>query len=366
MKIGILGCRGIPNHYGGFEQFATVLSAGLVRLGEEVWVYNSHNHPNQEKKWEGVNILHRFDPEYFAGPAGQYLYDLSCILDSRRRGFDIILQLGYTSSGVWYWLHPGQAVVVTNMDGMEWQRRKYSPMVRQLLKATENLAVSGSECLVADSEAIQAYLGDAYHKSVRFIPYAAEVFTSPEPSVPERFGLHPSNYYLMIARLQPDNHTEEIIRGVLAARTGVPLVIIGDYRKKFGYSLFKKYSREVKFVGGIFDPFVLNTLRYYSRLYFHGHSAGGTNPSLLEAMAASARIVAHDNPFNREVASDGALYFRNEQDIASIVSEFRPVSQWNIRISNNLKRITVSYCPDHIVASYHRLFKELLANRNIF
>lgn len=364
MKIGILGCRGIPNHYGGFEQFATVLSTGLVRLGEEVWVYNSHNHPNQEKKWEGVNILHRFDPEYLIGQAGQYIYDLCCIIDSRRRGFDIILQLGYTSSGIWYRLHPGQPIVVTNMDGMEWQRRKYSPMIRKLLKATENLAVSGSDCLVADSEAIQIYLGGAYQKPVRFIPYGAEIFTSPEPSVPERFGLKSSNYYLMIARLQPDNHTEEIIRGVLAARAGVPLVIVGDYRKKFGKYLVKKYSREVKFVGGIFNPFVLNNLRYYSRLYFHGHSAGGTNPSLLEAMAASARIVAHDNPFNREVANDGALYFADADEIASIVSENIHGDHWDARISQNLKRIAVAYCPDNIIAAYHHLFKSLPAQRN--
>ena len=92
MKIGILGTRGIPNHYGGFEQFAEYLSVGLVELGAEVWVYNSHNHPFQEKKWKSVNLIHCFDPEYKIGLAGQFVYDFNCILDSRKRNFDILLQ----------------------------------------------------------------------------------------------------------------------------------------------------------------------------------------------------------------------------------------------------------------------------------
>ncbi|MFZ4549682.1 MAG: glycosyl transferase, partial [Bacteroidales bacterium] len=98
MKIGILGTRGIPNHYGGFEQFAEYLSVGLLELGAEVWVYNSHNHPYQEKVWKNVNLIHCFDPEYKIGLAGQFLYDFNCILDSRNRNFDILLQLGYTTN----------------------------------------------------------------------------------------------------------------------------------------------------------------------------------------------------------------------------------------------------------------------------
>lgn len=364
MKIGILGCRGIPNHYGGFEQFATRLSIGLVRLGEDVWVYNSHNHPFRGRQWEGVNILRCFDPEYFMGQAGQYVYDLNCILDSRRRGFDIILQLGYTSSGVWFWLHPRKSCVVTNMDGMEWQRRKYCTMVRRLLRVTESLAVSGSHCLVADSEAILAYHKNTYQTTAQFIPYGADVFVSPDSSVPERFGLHPGNYFLAVARLQPDNHIEEIIRGVIGSGGRNQLVIVGDYKHPYGKQVFKKYSGRVKFLGGLFDQNVLNNLRYFARLYFHGHSAGGTNPSLLEAMAASARIVAHDNPFNREVAQDGALYFRSSGDIETMAVKPFSDSEWEARIAENLKRIAGAYNPDTVVAIYRMLFEELLAKRN--
>src|SRR5678815_4853342 len=101
MKIAILGTRGIPNSYGGFEQFAEYLSLGLTNKGHHVTVYNSHNHTYQENSWNGVNIVHCYDPEYLIGTAGQFVYDLNCILDCRKKDFDIILQLGYTSSSVW-------------------------------------------------------------------------------------------------------------------------------------------------------------------------------------------------------------------------------------------------------------------------
>jgi len=126
MKIGILGSRGIPNHYGGFEQFAGHLSTGLVKQGAEVWVYCSHDHPYTGESWNGVHLIHCYDPERSIGALGQFVYDFNCIRDSRKRDFDIILQLGYTSSSVWHRLLPEKPVVITNMDGLEWKRSKYS------------------------------------------------------------------------------------------------------------------------------------------------------------------------------------------------------------------------------------------------
>src|SRR5690606_21575776 len=106
LKLGILGTRGIPNRYGGFEQCAQFLAEGLVNRGHRVWVYNSHNHEYRQKTWKGVDIIHRFDPEYQIGTAGQFLYDWSCIEDARKRDFDILLHLGYTSNSIWHWRWP--------------------------------------------------------------------------------------------------------------------------------------------------------------------------------------------------------------------------------------------------------------------
>src|SRR5690606_5763699 len=113
MKIAILGTRGIPNHYGGFEQFAEFFSVYLAQKGHEVYVYNSHNHPHQEPTFNGVNIIHCNDPEHKMGTFGQFIYDYNCIIDSRKRNFDIILQLGYTSNSIWFFLLPKKSYIVT-------------------------------------------------------------------------------------------------------------------------------------------------------------------------------------------------------------------------------------------------------------
>jgi len=102
MRIAILGTRGVPNYYGGFEQFAEFFSVYLVQKGHTVFVYNSHDHPFQETSFHGVNIIHQHDPEYKLGTFGQFIYDYNCIMDSRKRNFDVILQLGYTSNSIWF------------------------------------------------------------------------------------------------------------------------------------------------------------------------------------------------------------------------------------------------------------------------
>ncbi|HTD41429.1 MAG TPA: DUF1972 domain-containing protein, partial [Mucilaginibacter sp.] len=144
LKIAILGTRGIPNYYGGFEHISEYVSAGLVKRGHSVTVYNSHNHPYKEDTWNGVNIQHCYDPEYLIGTAGQFVYDLNCLMDARRKKFDVVLLMGYTSSSVWGRLYPKKSTIITNMDGLEWKRSKYSKQVQQFLKYAEKLAIKHS------------------------------------------------------------------------------------------------------------------------------------------------------------------------------------------------------------------------------
>ena len=360
MKVGIIGTRGIPNNYGGFEQFAEYLAAGLVELGVEVWVYNSHNHPYKENLWNKVNLVHCYDPESKIGVAGQFIYDFNCITDSRKRDFDILLQLGYTSSSIWHKFLPAKTKVVTNMDGLEWQRTKYSKTVRRFLKYAEKLAVKSSNLLIADSEAIKDYLDQSYRVPAKFIPYGADEFTSPDPEILETYKVVPKQYFLLIARMQSDNHIEEIIRGVLKSGSSSPLLVIGNTGNEHGTYLQKKYaSDQVRFLGSIFNKDTLNQLRYFSQLYFHGHSAGGTNPSLLEAMAASASICAHDNPFNRSVLGNDAAYFTDETQIAEIINTNQDITVSGLNISNNLDKIRTRYTWDKIIEEYYHAFKTI-------
>jgi len=331
----------------------------LHKQGVEVWVYNSHNHPFQGSLWNNIHIIHCFDPEDRIGTAGQFIYDLNCILDSRKRRFDYILQLGYTSSSVWHRLLPKKPTIITNMDGLEWKRSKYSPLVRKFLKYAEKLAVQSSDKLVADSTAIADYLKTAYNKESVFIPYGAEIFDNPEVIILADFNVEPEKYFLLIARLQPDNHIQEIIKGVIGSGTDLPLLVVGNFKNKFGKYLVEKYeSPIIRFCGSIFDQKTLDNLRFFSALYFHGHSAGGTNPSLLEAMAASSVICAHNNPFNRSVLGENGFYFDGETDISSLIIQENYRETKRIFGPVNLKVIENHYSWDKIISAYHQLFIE--------
>lgn len=361
MKIGILGTRGIPNRYGGFEQFAEYLSVGLVGLGAEVWVYNSDNHPYKDSNWKGVNLIRCYDPEDKIGLAGQFVYDFNCIGDSRKRGFDILLQLGYTTNSIWNRLLPRKPKIVTNMDGLEWKRSKYSLPIQQFLKYAERLAVKSSDLLIADSEVIREHIFNIYQKPSIFIPYGAEICAPQETGRLKEFGVETRKYFLLIARMQPDNHIEEIISGVLESGSDLPLLLIGSTANAYAKYLVKRYSSaRIRFVGGIFEKETLDQLRFHSTLYFHGHSSGGTNPSLLEAMAASAVICAHDNPFNRSVLGGDAFYFLSESQVAVIIQHPPQQAAQDIFIKNNMEKIRAKYRWENIITAYYQAFESLL------
>jgi len=361
MKIGIIGSRGIPNRYGGFEQFAEHLAVGLSQKGLEVSVYCSHNHPYQKKTYKGVKLIKCYDPEDKIGIAGQFIYDLNCILDSHKRDFDIIYQLGYTSNGIWQWLLPGTSVILTNMDGIEWQRSKYSPIIRTFLRYSEKLAALRSHLLIADSPVISEYLKKKYQIPIKYITYGAKPVKETSKTKLYDLGLKPNQYFLIVARLQPDNHIEEVIQGILLSESHNPLIIVGNHDSRYGNYLKKKYTdARIRFLGGVFDQLTLDSLRKYSKLYFHGHSAGGTNPSLLEAMAAGAKICAHDNAFNRSVLKRNALYFSNSESVCEIISNNSKRDWlWEQSIENNLNKIRENHNWEAIIYNYFELFHKL-------
>lgn len=362
MKIAVLGCRGIPNHYGGFEQFAEYLAVGLVERGHEVIVYNSGSHPYTESQYKGVKLVHCYDPEDKIGTAGQFVYDLNCILDARKQHFDIILQLGYTSSAIWHWLMPKGPVITTNMDGLEWKRTKYSRPVQIFLKWTERLAVRTSDHLVADSLGIQAYLETQFGVKSEYIPYGADLFANPKAEMLRTIGLQPFNYDLLVARLEPENSIEMILDG--GERSDArDFIVVGNHNTKYGAYLKNRYanSKRIKFVGGIYDLTLLNNVRHFSNLYFHGHTVGGTNPSLLEAMGCEALICAHDNAFNRAILGPHGHYFENSMNVTDILKKVQRKDHLNW-IEANKHKISTIYTWPRIVDLYLDHF-ETISNR---
>lgn len=361
MKIGILGTRGIPNHYGGFEQFAEYLSVGLVKRGHEVVVYNSSDHPYQKSEWNGVRIQHCKDWEGRIGTTGQFVYDFNCIINARKQNFDILLQLGYTSSSVWKNILPKKAIVVTNMDGLEWKRTKFTTSVQSFLRKAEKWAVESSNHLVADSKGIQSYLKEKYHVDSTFIAYGSDLFVETDASILDEYNLTEGAYNMLIARMEPENNIEVILDGIVQAANQQSFLVVGKTENEFGKYLVNKFNvySNIKFLGGIYDINVLNNLRHYSNLYFHGHSVGGTNPSLLEAMASSAFIVANDNAFNAAIVETDALYFSTADDIREIVDSSLSQDLKRKCIASNRNKIENLYSWEIIIQSYENLFLKL-------
>ena len=355
MKIAILGTRGIPNYYGGFEQCAEFLALGLVSRGHQVIVYSSHNHPYKQDQWKGVKLVHCFDPEDKIGTAGQFIYDLNCVIDLRRRKVDIILQLGYTSSSVWGWLLPKNTAVTTNMDGLEWRRTKYSRRIQKFLLYAEGLAVKYSDHLISDSKGIQEYLKEKYERESCYIPYGADVFLNPDETVLIEYGLQRYNYDMLIARLEPENSIEIILDGVVKATNRRTFLVVGKHTTKYGEYLKKKYFEfpNIQFLGGVYNMKKLDSIRYFSNVYFHGHTVGGTNPSLLEAMASSSLVCANSNSFNRHILGDDGLYFDTDEDVAQIIIETKKSSEvFQTMLLKNLQKLEMLYSWEKIVQQY--------------
>lgn len=363
MKIAIIGTRGIPNEYGGFEQFADVLSQGLASKGIDVTVYCSANHSYKQKLYNGVKLIHKYDPENKIGTAGQFIYDLMCMLDARKRDFDIIYMLGYTSSSIWQKLiYRKGAIVITNMDGLEWMRSKYKKPVQQFLKFAEKLAVKYSDYLVADSLGIQKYLLDKYRVTSTYHPYGSYCFVNADENCLSKYKLQKYQYDILIARFEPENNIEMILESFSMSITNRKLILIGNYLNTFfGKQMYDKYhiDSRIQFIEAIYDQEELSNLRYYSNLYFHGHSVGGTNPSLLEAMGSSSLICYHNNEFNKAIVGEDGFGFNTTTELVQFIDNKSKAENSN-KIVENINKIKNIYSWNIIISNYEMYFLNLL------
>jgi glycosyltransferase involved in cell wall biosynthesis len=360
LRIGILGTRGIPNYYGGFEHISEYVSAGLVRKGHSVTVYNSHNHPYAASNWNGVDIVHCYDPEYLIGTAGQFAYDFNCLRDARTRNFDVVLLMGYTSSSVWGRMYPPNSAIITNMDGLEWKRSKYSKPVQRFLKYAEMLAVKYSQFYIADSKVIGSYLKDKYSIDSRYIPYGADLFSEEEREQLDKTDAQKEDYFLLMARMEPENNIEAILEGFNESASAKNFKVLGDTGNRFGKYITHRFRNDsrIQFKGSIFDNAVVRSLQNNSYLYFHGHSVGGTNPSLLEAMASEALIAAHNNPFNKSVLQSDAFYFDNAAEVRRLVENVQRHDTERTMVKNNLHKIQYQFNWEKVIDEYEEFILE--------
>ena len=375
MKIAFISTRGIPNNYGGFEQFAEYISVGLVRRGHEVVVYSPYFHPYRKPDYKGVRIKHIYSPEKWMGSSvGSFFYDFLSLRDAlKKEKFDIIYEAGYTSIVPAYiWFNVKRIkypLFTTNMDGLEYKRTKFNRWVQKFVFWEERMAVKHSHFLIADNMGIHDYYKEKYGKESKFLAYGADIHEDYDEDILKEFGLEADGYFIVVARLEPENNLFMAIEGYLASgQYGKrPLVIVGKTNTPYGEHLVERYGRDrnIRFVGGIYDFRKLNSIRHYSYAYFHGHSVGGTNPSLLEAMASGCFILAHDNIFNRAVLGENALYYGSTDAVTEMLDGINQMVSAHKKeyTERNLEVIRRDYSWEKLVDEHEEYFKWMLSQR---
>jgi glycosyltransferase involved in cell wall biosynthesis len=368
MKIAILGTRGIPARYGGFETFAEELATRLAGRGQQVTVYCESDHTGTNE-YRGVHLQHLSAPRL--GPLTTILFDLKCLWHARKR-FDVVYMLGYGAAAFCSVPRMWGTKVLINMDGVEWARAKWSRVAKLYFKVMEAVAMRTPTQIVADAESIRRHLLER-HRSVppcTVIPYgAAVVERTSDPALLTPWGLRPNDYYLVLCRLEPENHVEEIVQGFIRSKTKRKLVIFGGLDTGTAYveRLRAIEDPRVVFAGTEYNPEKVQALRSHCRAYFHGHSVGGTNPSLLESMGCGTLTVAHENPFNREVLAEAGLFFSTPQQLAQLIdridaNEIRDEQQLRVWAREIVR---VRYGWEGIVDRYAELFRSVIAHEEI-
>lgn len=316
-RLSILGTRGIPAHHGGFETFAEKLALFLVTKGWRVTVYCQldGDGPVTTDTWRGVRRVNI--PVLRKGAMGTVLFDWKSTLQAKREEGQI-LTLGYNTAVFCLHYRLAGKINLINMDGLEWQRDKWSFVERAWLYLNERAGCWLGNHLIADHPEIQKYLASRVKsEKVTMIPYGADRIDDADDALIETYGLKSKGYSLVIARAEPENFILEIVKAFSFRKRNQKLVVLGNYapaENEYHRSVLQAASNEVIFPGAIYDKATVSSLRFHTLLYVHGHTVGGTNPSLVEALGAGSAVLAHDNFFNRWVAGDGAAYFISEID----------------------------------------------------
>lgn len=362
--VRILGTHGVPAAYGGFETAAQNVGLFLASRGWRVVVYCQVPGTGAitEDTWCGLERV--IVPVDTPGWRGTSKFDLLSIRHASKHR-DLCLTFGYNTAI----FNVAQRVRgirnVINMDGIEWSRARWGPARQAILYVNERIACLVGDHLIADHPEIEQYLlTRAPRRKISTITYGADpVRDAPATSV-VALGLEPGRYLNLICRPIPENSILELISGFSARRRGYKLAVLGTYTPgtdDYHRAVLAAASDEVVFLGSIYDPDELKALRFHSVAYLHGHTVGGTNPSLVEAMAAGNAIVAHDNAYNRWVAKDGGVYFRTADDVRDLLDDLL-ASDTRLRelSAASLRRHAEEFTWERVAGQYEDLLRRYL------
>lgn len=380
-NVFIIGSKGIPAKYGGYETFVENLTKNQINKNIKYHIA-CMGKDNKEFEHNNARCFNIIVPNI--GPAKAILYDLKAIKKSIKyvKENNIKNAIIYIlACRVGPFLHHYKKIMkklgirlYINPDGHEWLRAKWSKPIKRYWKLSEQLMIKEADLIICDSKNIEKYIKDSYSKynpNTTFIAYGADLEKSKLKDDDKNLinwykekNVQPNNYYLVVGRFVPENNYKTMISEFMKSKTNKDLVLITNVEQNKFYEKLKEETgferdKRIKFVGTVYEKELIKKIRENAYAYLHGHSVGGTNPSLIEALATTNLNLLYDVGFNREVAEDGALYWSlDNMDLADLInkSDILEKSLIDDLNQNAKERIKKEYTWEKIVNDYERIF----------
>lgn len=321
MKVAMVGTRGAPAHYGGFETCVEEVGARLVARGHQVTVYCRGEDDRGLATHRGMDLVHLpAVPRRTLETLSHTALSVAHVVAHRP---DVAIVFNSANAPLLPVLRAAAIPVATHVDGLEWKRSKWGPAGRRYYRNAEALAVRWSDALIADATGIQDYYRQEFGTPTELISYGAPIVGDRRPEALAGLGLHEQGYHLVVARFEPENHVDMVVEGYVASGATRPLVVVGStpYSDDHTRRIHSLGDERVRFLGGVWDQDLLDQLYANALTYLHGHSVGGTNPSLLRAIGAGTATNAFDVRFNREVLGGSGRYFSTATGVMALVDQ---------------------------------------------
>jgi glycosyltransferase involved in cell wall biosynthesis len=377
LTMGMFGTRGVPAAYGGFETAVEEIGARLANRGHQITVYCRRGNRAGSSRpaasrgldtYRGMQLvhlpaLHTKTLETFSHTA------VSAVHHATHRATDVNFVFDAANSPFIRLLRAGRTPVAVHVDGLEWKREKWAGHGRAYYRMAESLAVRDADALIADAAGIQDYYHHEFCADTTLLTYGAPLLTDLHEDAIRAVGLTSRGYHLVVARMEPENHVHLIVEAYRRSRSSRPLVVVGTapYAAEYIDRIHRTAASEprIRLMGGVWDQRLLDQLYGHALTYVHGHSVGGTNPSLLRAMGAGAVTLAFDVVFNREVVGSGGRFFRTEDQLARLFEEADSMEADALRaIGSGLRqRAATHYDWEVVTDGYEQLAYDLVAGR---
>jgi len=362
MHVAMIGTRGVPAQYGGFETAVEEVGRRLVERGHEVTVY-CRNEGQELTEYLGMKLVNL--PALRKKSLETLSHTALSVRHAVRRENrpDAAIVFNAANAPFLGVLRRAGIPTAVHMDGIEWKRAKWKGAGARYYKWAEAKAARDGLALIADAQGIADHLWDLYERDAYLIAYGAPIL-NPGSDLLSQLGLEPGGYHLVVARVEPENHVDVIVDGYRRAGSDIPLVVVGS--SPYGDEYMQQVrdaaaDSDTRFVGAVWDQDLLNQLYAHCRSYLHGHSVGGTNPSLLRALGCAAPVTAFDVNFNCEVTAGNARFFGLADDVADALraDDADPMDAAR-RGETGQVHVSMAYRWDDVADGYEQMLCEML------